>query len=642
MLPRPPSPQSAPLPFPDEPVSTQNSSSDRRHPTAFISYTHETREHDHRVRDLAERLISHGVDCRLDLFEVSPPDGWTAWMRRQLEDSDFCIVVCTETYTRRFLTPEASGTGRGATYEGKLIRALLYRAGHNRGIIPVIFGAADRSHIPLELADTTYCNLATPDGYTQLHRILTNQPLVERPPIGPLRRRLPVLSPNESDSVALLSLCPKPLPLDVISRATRVPDVETTLARLTRTEFVDIDNGCARIVDRSPDDLPAVPDALPAAALGALLDFLEARSGAPPRDQVINATILQETARTGEASASVAHTFRIVQSSLKAYGDKHLLLQVARRSIDAARRLGRQRTPREAEDEVIALICGTSWVYQRIGRLHDARDDAETSLQKGTILGLPKNTAFCNKCLGRLSRMEADLAADVTERASLLDESVSLLSKALATFAELQMETEVGDCYSLLARTYLAQRRTMKARNAIKQAELRLLEPDTKDYLDLALVRADLMAVYDPRAADAEYTNVLAEGASDDAQKSEIVARAYFSRAKARAAYGTTAAAAQDYRDATATWEALNDPTADQPRWAEIELTGTWLKDNPEVAGFLDSQPLDVRVQVAHMVNERLPSRQGARAHRSSLTVPYLRGLVKEAKTFLTVKRPEW
>ena len=638
------SPKAPRLPFPDDPVPTvpRSTAPGQPAPTAIISYTHETDDHNGRVLALSNRLIADGVDCHLDRYEVSPRDGWAAWIRRKLEECDYCIIICTETYHHRFAGPEPSGAGRGATWEGKLIRQLLYRDGYNRGVIPVLFTPSDRNYIPIELQDATYCDLSVPSGYETLHRMLTAQPSVQRPSLGPLRKHLPLLSSVESRAIALVAFCPDPLPLDVVSRAAETPDTAATLDRLQQANVVNITNGFARIIESSVADIPQATDPVIGAALEALLDFLEDRPGPIRPDQVMNAVALQKGANLADVSAAVAHTFRVIQSPLKSLGDKFLLLEVARRSIRASRALGSQRKRRQAEDEAVALICGTSWVYQRIGDFAKARDDAQASLRLGLDLGWHENTAYCEKCLGRLSRIESDHTSDPDQRAALLAESVSLLSKAISSFSTLKMEAEVGDCYSLLARTYLAQRKPRQAHSAIQEAQERLREPDTKDYLDLCLVRADLIAFHDPSGAESEYTKILADADHTDAQKSEIFARAYFSRATARSASGLSDKAVADYQHAADIWGALRDPTADRACWQAVELTAAWLQDDPRAKAFLYEQPLDVRVQVATFVNERLMAQPAARAHRATVTVEYLRGLAQEARAFLAVKRPQW
>ena len=182
-------------------------------PTAFVSYSHESPEHDGRVLQLANRLTGEGVAREIDRYQVSPPEGWPRWMQKQVQAADFVIAVCTETYERRFSGKQTDGKGKGATWEGRSIYQLLYDAVENRRVIPVVFSQSDITHIPFVLKDATYYDISQQDGYCALLRALTNQPRVERPPLGPIPKLRPNLDPQESDVAALLRLCPDPLPL---------------------------------------------------------------------------------------------------------------------------------------------------------------------------------------------------------------------------------------------------------------------------------------------------------------------------------------------------------------------------------------------------------------------------------------------
>lgn len=165
---------------------------DERPPRVFISYTHDSREHKKRVLALSDRLRDDGVDCTTDQYETSPPEGWPRWMQRQVRESDFVLVVCTETYDRRFRGDEVRGRGKGADWEGAaIIQALYDGQGRNTKFIPVALSPPDVAHVPAPLAGATYV-LDSDDGYHDLYRRLTGQPWVERPPLGtrkPLPRR---------------------------------------------------------------------------------------------------------------------------------------------------------------------------------------------------------------------------------------------------------------------------------------------------------------------------------------------------------------------------------------------------------------------------------------------------------------------
>ena len=628
------------LPFYDDTDSPRNPSPDRRSPTAFISYSHEAPEHDERVLNLAKRLRAEGVDCEIDSFQVSPPEGWPLWMQRQTQKSDFVIAVCTETYAQRFAGNETSGKGKGATWEGRLIQQGLYDAGENRRIIPVVFAQTDVDHIPFVLKSATYYDLSTDAGYRELHRALTNQPRVERLPLGPIPRRLPDLDPGESEVMTLLYLCPDPLPLEVVARGVgqEVTKVATTLQRLVQIAVLKIEEDAVRLEARTADGIPVPSDNLVGSALEAALDFFKNHRDAAGRAQMMNVVALSKAADIHTAATQVSHTFRTIQSFLKSSGNKRLVLEIARRSIEASKASGRGRE--QVKDEAVAAICGVSWVYQRTGRLSEAHVEAKRSLELGLAIHWDRNTAFCNKCLGRLKRMESEAAQDAHRRIALLQNSVELLREAIDGFTKLELEAEVGDCYSLLARTHLVASDRQAARDAIKEADERLVDPTTKDYLDLQIVKGDLMLHTSRRSAESIYKDVLTtKTGEDDAQKSEIMARAYLHRGKVRAAIGDNDKALADFRRAAKIWDDLKDPAADFAHW-EIERTATWV--DKETKLLLVREPVGVRVRAARIVRNETAERPVGRSHRKKLPRDYLRGVISRAKEQYVMDRPAW
>jgi SEFIR domain len=45
-------------------------------PKVFISYSHDSPEHEQRVLELAERLRADGINCTIDQYVVAPAEGW--------------------------------------------------------------------------------------------------------------------------------------------------------------------------------------------------------------------------------------------------------------------------------------------------------------------------------------------------------------------------------------------------------------------------------------------------------------------------------------------------------------------------------------------------------------------------------------
>jgi tetratricopeptide (TPR) repeat protein len=169
-------------------------------PKVLISYSHDSLEHEQRVLILADRLRADGVDCMIDQYILVPEEGWPLWMQRQIRDSKFVLMVCTETYLKRVLREEQPGKGFGVCWEANLIYNAIYSAGMmNTKFIPVLFESGHLSHIPDPLRHTCYYDLSIEDGYENLYRRLTNQPKVTKKDLAESRNLLP--SERKSEEV---------------------------------------------------------------------------------------------------------------------------------------------------------------------------------------------------------------------------------------------------------------------------------------------------------------------------------------------------------------------------------------------------------------------------------------------------------
>ena len=121
----------------------------------YISYSYDSDEHIKRVREFAARLKADGIDARIDTdVNCDPPEGWPSYSQDQIQDADYVILICTETYRRRFDGREEPGRGKGVTFEGKLIRQEIFDSqGRTKKFIPVILDFEDDAHIPSLLRD---------------------------------------------------------------------------------------------------------------------------------------------------------------------------------------------------------------------------------------------------------------------------------------------------------------------------------------------------------------------------------------------------------------------------------------------------------------------------------------------------------
>lgn len=168
----------------DESPKKHSESSNRGE--VFISYTHDNPEHIQRVLALSNKLRGEGIDCVLDLYEASPPEGWPIWMDRKISKSQYVLMVCTEGYYQRVMGGAEKSEGLGIRWEGKLINQHIYDSGsENVKFIPVVFDKGDIKHIPTPVKSATRYKLD--EDYDKLYLRLRGVPEHIKPPLGDLR-----------------------------------------------------------------------------------------------------------------------------------------------------------------------------------------------------------------------------------------------------------------------------------------------------------------------------------------------------------------------------------------------------------------------------------------------------------------------
>jgi hypothetical protein len=151
----------------------------------FISYSWDNEEHIASVLALSNKLRADGVDCVLDQYEVSPPEGWPRWMDRTIASVDLVLVICTERYFARVMGYEKADKGLGVKWEGNIIYQHLYNAGaNNQKFIPVLMKDEDKGFIPVPLQGASYFTVDTAPGYQRLYNRLHGRSPAEKPPLG--------------------------------------------------------------------------------------------------------------------------------------------------------------------------------------------------------------------------------------------------------------------------------------------------------------------------------------------------------------------------------------------------------------------------------------------------------------------------
>ena len=144
----------------------------------FVSYSHnpddtaDRRDHLrtlHRAHalSLADYLKRHGIDCEIDQYrEDDPPDNWPQWMERQIEHSDYVLMVCTPSYFHYVTTqggekgdPEK---GLGSRFEGRIIYGYLSKYPASSKFIPIFFGSRQSEYIPSVVAESASYQILFP------------------------------------------------------------------------------------------------------------------------------------------------------------------------------------------------------------------------------------------------------------------------------------------------------------------------------------------------------------------------------------------------------------------------------------------------------------------------------------------------
>ena len=207
----------------------------------FISYSRDSPEHAKRVLDLADALQYGGLEVILDQYvHPAPEEGWPRWMDKRIDEANFVLMVCTETYRRRVMEQE-HGKGLGVRWEGNLIyNRIYYDKPSGSRFVPVLLEGGEPTHIPNPVQGHTYYPIShfdlSDEGFEGLYRHLTGQAPTP---------------PSEIGAIQTLSPRPRWVPPDprnrMLSLETRIlSDVNTDKARYAPgdrvTIYVDLTN----------------------------------------------------------------------------------------------------------------------------------------------------------------------------------------------------------------------------------------------------------------------------------------------------------------------------------------------------------------------------------------------------------------
>lgn len=240
----------------------------------------------------------------------------------------------------------------------------------------------------------------------------------------------------------------------------------------------------------------------------------------------------------------VARVFTVVDEDLKSLGDKRRVLKVADLALKAVGELRQHLAPAHLSDEYFryeahAYICGLTWVYQRRDRLDDALATVKHGQDIARAISDAEALAHAAKAKGRIHRLLAENAQG-EERQRMFRQSERDLQDAIALFPQIYREgnpernRQVGDCFSLLGRTYLsAMRSSLDIDEAILEASRHLAPGANKPYIDLCILQGDVAITrHEYERARKHYEEALALLRFDGLIDSEMAGRTYHGLAR--------------------------------------------------------------------------------------------------------------
>jgi tetratricopeptide (TPR) repeat protein len=461
----------------------------------------------------------------------------------------------------------------------------------------------------------------------------------------PAEVKLADLAPALVAAMALLQVTSSGLPGTIVASVVGVT-TEQLQDLSSNSNLVSIEEGIWRI--RPLPFQVFVPNRADLLCQGfeRLLDYLFAHETDKTAErQLRNAVILARECLPLHPGLALP-LFQATEHIVKNMGDKHLLLEISDLCIHAGQQHEREDAERRARARAQALLCGRSWVLQRTSRLAEARLWAERSLQLGEDIGWDRNTAFAKKCIGRLDRLEAEQPGTSSEhKVPLLQASADKLREAIGMFSNSRefgpTDRQVGDCYSLLARTYLVARRRDDASAALQKAYEVLPASPTKEYFDLLILTGDIEVRWGSREqAEVNYCQVIDQHSQEGREHSEIYARALSRRAANRVKMGRRPLAIADYERAAAVWRSLDEhEEAAKVDLAKIELEGKIETNTLQL--FSTERSALVRLSALRIYIEQLEGTK-ALARRSRPTAAHVDQYLKEARKRNALEYPEW
>jgi TIR domain len=159
-------------------------------PKVFISYSWSSPEHESWVMQLAERLISDGVEVILDKWDLREGQDNTSFMEQMVTDENVTkvLAICDGKYADK--ANERNKKSSGVGIEAQIISREVYEKTTQTKFIPVIaeYNESGKAYTPVFFKSRFYIDMSTEDkyleNYEQLLRAIYDKPIHVKPKLG--------------------------------------------------------------------------------------------------------------------------------------------------------------------------------------------------------------------------------------------------------------------------------------------------------------------------------------------------------------------------------------------------------------------------------------------------------------------------
>jgi hypothetical protein len=155
-------------------------------PKVFISYSWSSDAHQKSVIQLAERLISDGVDVVLDIWDLKTGNNLHKFMESMVVSSSITKVLLI--LDKYYKEKSNNGTG-GVGIESEIVSGQIYNNANQDKFIPIVWEKDENNipYLPVFLSSRFYIDLSQgnqKDEYQDLLRIIFNKPRHVKPSLG--------------------------------------------------------------------------------------------------------------------------------------------------------------------------------------------------------------------------------------------------------------------------------------------------------------------------------------------------------------------------------------------------------------------------------------------------------------------------